>query len=63
MGQREDATIAIRPCRLEECGAVVGAPGTRRRHLSPTDTLEPWRGRPITAAMTAEALCRADHFC
>jgi ribosomal protein S18 acetylase RimI-like enzyme len=40
MGLRDDATIAIRPCRLEECAAVLALWERAGAIPSPTDTLE-----------------------
>jgi ribosomal protein S18 acetylase RimI-like enzyme len=40
MGLRDDATIAIRPCRREECAAVLALWERARAIPSPTDTLE-----------------------
>jgi ribosomal protein S18 acetylase RimI-like enzyme len=40
MGLREDATIAIRSCRLEECAAVLSLWERAGAIPSPTDTLE-----------------------
>jgi ribosomal protein S18 acetylase RimI-like enzyme len=40
MGRREDATIVIRPCRLEECAAVLSLWERAGAIPSPTDTLE-----------------------
>src|SRR4029450_2067525 len=40
MGLREDATIAIRACRLEECAAVLALWERAGAIPSPTDTLE-----------------------